>query len=306
MIEKYLPHVLEELRGIAEGSGAHFDDILLGNMFEEVYVVAPLKLGLQAAGNAHPSCTAFTTRWKGKRFAGQNMDYTSNLRDKQLVIRYIYNEKQTLIYCFVGQIGGIGVNTYGLSALINTLPQGKIHEGDGLGSVFILRLILEQTSASGALEKLKQIPRLSGNNFTLTDYNDGMIVECDADQVVPRMQTDQEHTVVAANHALHLDHRIDMPGIFERGEALRSSPILTVERKEFTEAQLNALGSDMSVNHLKSILTVTPVNFFNRNFETLQSVIVELDEVDIRLFASSGYDPYREWNEYTFAKKGAG
>jgi predicted choloylglycine hydrolase len=299
-IEEHLPHVLEELRGIAEGADLSFEDVLLSNMFEEVYVAAPLKLGLQAAGSTDLGCTAFTTRCGDKGYAGQNMDYSSNLRERQLVVRYIFPDKRMLIYCFVGQIGGIGVNSNSLSALINTLPQGALNESDGLGSAFILRLMLEQDSAAEALEKLKAIPRFSGNNFTLTDRHQGMIVECDADQVIPRMQSDEKNVVVATNHTLHLDYRLDMPGLFENGEPIRSSPILTIERLEFAERFLNAKGEDLSVHDLMSMLTVTPVNFYNHDFETLQTVIVELDGDDIRFFVSAGFDPYRKWNEYSF------
>jgi len=299
-IETHLPHVLEELRGIADGAGLPFDDILLSNMFEEVYEAAPLMLGLQGMAGAIQGCTSFTALSAGVQFSGQNMDYSSNLRGKQLLIHYKPPGKPMLLYGFVGQVGGIGVNKQGLSVFVNTLPQGNMRESDGLGSAFICRLLLEQNSVVDALDKLKAVPRFSGNNFVITDHNTGMVVECDADQAIPREQTDVQRSVVATNHALHLDFRHDMPGLFESGEPVRSTISLTIERLEFAQRWLDAAGQTLSVENLKLLLSVTPVNLFNHIFETLQSCIVELDGDQLRMYASAGFDPLREWNVYTF------
>ncbi len=299
-IETHLPHVLEEMGGIADGAGLPFDDVLLSNMFEEVYEAAPLMLGLQGMAGAIQGCTSFTAFAAGKRFSGQNMDYSSNLRGKQLLIHYKPPGKPMLLYGFVGQVGGIGVNQKGLSVFVNTLPQGAARESDGLGSAFICRMLLEQSSAADALEKLTAAPRFSGNNFVITDHHTGMVVECDADQAIPRVQTEAQRAVVATNHALHLNFRRDIPGLFRDGEPIRSTIFLSIERMEFAQRMLHAAGDTLKVDDLKVLLTVTPVNFFNYAFETLQSCIVELDGDQLRMVASAGFDPLREWNVYTF------
>ena len=299
-IEMHIPHVLEELRGIADGAELSFDDVLLSNMFEEVYDAAPLMLGLGGIGSPAQGCTSFTALSGGRRFAGQNMDFSCNLRGKQALIRYKAPEKQMLLYGFVGQVGGIGVNQKGLSVFVNTLPQGAARESDGLGSAFICRMLLEQSSAADALEKLTTVHRFSGNNFVITDHHTGMVVECDADQAIPRVQTEETRAVVATNHALHLNFRRDIPGLFTDGEPIRSTIFLSIERMEFAQRMLHAAGDNLKVDDLKVLLTVTPVNFFNHAFETLQSCIVVLDGDQLRMVASAGFDPLRKWNVYTF------
>ena len=299
-ILQYLPNALEELRGIADGAGVSEDDLLLANMFEEVYEAAPSVLGLTPMAGVGQGCTAFTVGSGSKRFAGQNMDYSGNLLGKQLVVRYTYPDQQILMYGFVGQVGGIGVNSQGLSVFVNTLPQGKKRHNEGLGSTFVLRMLLEQPSVDAALAKLKKVPRFGGTNYTLTDMNKGMIAESDADQVVLRIPDADPSIVVGTNHALHLDYRHDIPGIYENGEPVRSSIVLTVERMEYTQRFLEAIGDRMDVDDLKNLLTVTPVNIYHPAFMTLQSGIVKYDGGQILFFVSGGYNPQREWNAYQF------
>ena len=299
-ILQYVPNALEELRGIADGADVLEDDLLLANMFEEVYEAAPLELGLAPIIGVGQGCTAFTVVSGARRFAGQNMDYSGNLQGKQLIVRYIYPDQEILMYGFVGQIGGIGVNSNGLSVFVNTLPQGKKRKKDGLGSTFVLRMLLEQKSVDAAFEKLKKVPRFAGTNYTLTDTNKAMILETDADQVIPREPDEDAHFVVGTNHALRLDYRHDMPGIYESGEPIRSSIVLTVERMEYTQGLLESIGDRLMVDDLKTLLTVTPVNIYHPVFMTLQSGIVEYKEGKIQFFVSGGHDPQREWNEYHF------
>ena len=297
-IEGHAPALLEELGGIADAAGIALEDMILLNMFEEVYEAAPMRLGLAARQPKATACTAFTARSKGRRFAGQNMDYSSNLQEKQLVVRYRYPDRQLLLYCFVGQVGGLGVNSKGLSVFINTLPQGRKRADDGLGSNSILRLLLEQDSVADALDLLRKVPRFGGANYTLTDLSTGMVVEADADEVIPRLQTDEDWAVVGTNHALCLKHRHDMPGAYEDGEPVPYSVSLTLERMGYAQSRLDEAEDSLTVDGIKGILTSTPVNIYNTEFMTLQSAIVEYGTDRLAFHASAGYDPLRGWNEY--------
>jgi hypothetical protein len=204
------------------------------------------------------------------------------------------------MYGFVGQVGGIGVNSHGLSVFVNTLPQGKKRKDDGLGSTFMLRMLLEQESVDAALAKLAKVPRFGGINYTLTDARKGVIAETDAEQVIPREQTESMPFVVGTNHVLHLDHRHDMPGLYENGEPVPASISLTLERMAYTRRLLDALGHQLTVDDLKGLLTVTPVNIYHPAFMTLQSAIVVYDGEQIRFLISGGHNPQRDWNEYQF------
>ena len=299
-IEKQIPNVIEELKGIADGAGVSFDDVLLTNMFEEVYEAAPSRFGLKPINAPRQGGTSFTVASGKKRFSGQNMEYSGNLQGKQLVIRYQYSNRQLLTYGFVGQIGGVGVNSNGLSVFVTTLPQGKKREQDGLGSTFVRRMLLEQNSVDSAIAKLAATPRFAGTNYILTDFTKGVIIESDAADAILREQTNEKPFVVGTNHVLHLNHRHDIPGLYENGEALRSSISLTIERMAYAENLITSAGTDLNTKSLKGLLTVTPVNIYHPAFMTLESGIVEYDVDKVYFYVSGGYDPLRKWNEYTF------
>lgn len=299
-MNEHIPDVMKELKGIADGAGVPFDDLLLANMFEEVYEAAPMHTGQKPIEPRVQGCTSFTVESGHQRFSGQNMDYSGNLQGKQLVIRYNYPNRQLLMYGFVGQVGGIGVNSDGLSVFVNTLPQGKKRDNDGLGSTFVLRMLLEQGSVDSAIAKLEATPRFAGTNYVLTDHSKGVIAESDANEVILRRQTDTTPYVVGTNHVLHLKHRHHIPGSYENGEAVRGSIEMTIERMEYAENYIKNAGAELNAKSLKELLTVTPVNFFHPKMMTLQSGVVAYDDNNICFYVSGGYDPMRKWNKYTF------
>ncbi len=301
-IKKQLPDVWQELEGIADGAGVSMDDVLLINMFEEVYEAGPMKVGLKAADKPGQGCTAFTAASAGKRFAGQNMDYSGNLQGKQLVIRYKRPNRQLLVYCFVGQVGGMGANSKGLSVFVNTLPQGKKRDEDGLGSNFVLRALLEQESVDKALATLKKLPRFGGTNFTLTDHRKGMVCETDANEVIPRQQSEKTGAVVGTNHCLHLKHRHDILGVYEKGQPVPYSVSLTLERMGSAKRQLRAAKQNLGIAKIKHMLTTTPINIYQPSFMTLQSGIAVHDSKTVTFYVSAGYDPLRKWNVLHFGK----
>ena len=47
-LDKHVPDLVAEARGIAEGAGVTLDDILMLGMYEEVYEAGPHKIGLHA------------------------------------------------------------------------------------------------------------------------------------------------------------------------------------------------------------------------------------------------------------------
>src|SRR5262245_20783681 len=66
LFEKYCPHLLEEIRGLGEGAGIHFEDALAVNIRGE--------LG-HASGEG---CTAYAVR-QGEILIGQNSDITADI-----------------------------------------------------------------------------------------------------------------------------------------------------------------------------------------------------------------------------------
>jgi isopenicillin-N N-acyltransferase-like protein len=301
---KFVPNQLEEAKGIAKGAGVTVNDILMLSMYEEVYEAGPHKIGIkpEPKKTIGHGCTSYTVLAGGKRFAGQNMDYSGNLHEKQLVTKCDYGDLKILRYDFVGSACGFGMNNHGLTIWATTLPQGKKRDDDGLGSGAIARALLECKSVDEAIAKLRSVPRFGTLSYNITDSKKGVIVEASSDEVSVREMTKKEPFLVETNHILNLKKRNDMPGLYKDGEPILGSISLTIVRKIVMENKILAKLDAMSVDGLQQMLTETPNNIYHPAFMTLLSSVVEYDGDSVTLHVSAGPEIKRGWNSYSFNK----
>ena len=303
-LEKYVPTQLAEAKGIAKGAGVTLDDVLMLSMYEEVYEAGPHKIGIKSEPKktiGH-GCTAYTVLAGDKRFAGQNMDYSGNLLEKQLVTKCDYGDLKILRYDFVGSACGFGLNNYGLTVWATTLPQGEKRDDDGLGSGSIARALLECKAVDEAIAKLRSVPRFGTLSYNITDAKKGVIVEASADEVSVREMSKEEPFLVETNHILNLKKRNDMPGMFKDGEPILGSVTLTIVRKIVMENKIRAKLDTMNAEALQQMLTETPNNIYHPAFMTLLSSVVEYDGDQVTMHVSAGPELKREWNSYSFSK----
>ena len=215
-VKQHFPHVYAEMEGIAEGAGVSVSDILLINMYEEVYEGAAQALDIKPLDPMpQGKCTAIHCAGrKGlPNLNAQNLDYTPNLDGAQLVLHYTYpNGLKILLYTFAGQVGGIGVNNKGLSMVCNTLPEGSKRKNDGLGGTYIARGLLEQDSVAAAVKWLEKMPQFGALNYSLVDATDAVMVEY-SPKGLARLEAPKDKQFLAhCNHILKLDDRNEIPG----------------------------------------------------------------------------------------------
>lgn len=302
-IKAHFPHVYDEMSGIATGAGLTTDDVLLLQMYEEVYEGAAQELKVGPAKPADGKCTTLTCAGRAglPNLNAQNLDYSPNLDGAQLMIRYTYpSGLKVLMYTFAGQVGGIGANSNGLSMTCNTLPEGSKRKNDGLGGTYITRGLLEQESVKAAVAWLRKMPQFGSYNYALTDSTEARMVEFSpkglAELAVPKDRWFLAHT----NHLHQLDDRNEIPG-FPKGRPDEDSS--TVKRQKAADKQMADKGATATVDDLKAVLTAAPVN---RELErggdtlTLQSIIVAHERDGLRVHAAAGSNPKRAWNTYTF------
>ena len=112
---------LEEMRGIADGAGVTFDDILILNCRTEILYSA------SDTGKAPDECTAFSAvppaAAPGTVLAGQSWDYTVAQRRAVVIVRIPAEGDipARLLFLEAGMIGGIGVNAAGFCLTLNAL-----------------------------------------------------------------------------------------------------------------------------------------------------------------------------------------
>lgn len=132
--EQVAPHLVEEMRGIAEGAGVTFAEILTLNVRGEfVYDhQRPAKTASAAVGavdderDAVDGCTSFFLTGEGcgtgHTLVGQNWDWRTRTAGTTLIVRVVQDPLPTVIMQVeAGQVGRHGANSAGISLNANGL-----------------------------------------------------------------------------------------------------------------------------------------------------------------------------------------
>ena len=200
-VEKWTPALLEEVKGIAEGSGHSFEDIIGFQLLDEEWVFG-LRKNLEKPTN---KCTAFGVpdQEGGVSYAGQNMDIGSWTEGSQVLLRVMPTETapEALIFSVAGNIGLNGLNACGLGITCNTLAQLN-YSIDGLPVAFIVRSVLEKKSIDEAEQLLRSIKHASGQNYILSSPSDMRCFECCGSSVVRYAPEEYLGRVFHSNHPL--------------------------------------------------------------------------------------------------------
>jgi isopenicillin-N N-acyltransferase like protein len=181
-IQEFAPDLLQEVEGIAEGSGRSRDDILALNARSEVAYD-------RSFGNSSvDGCTAFALLGEatgdGHVYAGQNWDWYSGVLDSVVFLRVHDPSRPTIVMELeAGHVGRHGANSAGIALNVNGLGKwsgvGPSAQRKPVPQPFIRRRLLESTTMyealSLALSKVGTIPV----NLVLT-HRDGfsISIEC--------------------------------------------------------------------------------------------------------------------------------
>jgi hypothetical protein len=161
-IKKWTPDLLDEVKGIAEGSGQKFETIFAYQLPDEIWVYfdkldADHCSGIGVAKTAsHPA------------YVAQNMDIESWRHGSQAILHILQSATmpEQFIFTTAGLVAANGVNNCSIGVCVNTLMQLNASR-DGLPVAFVVRGLLAKTSEQSALEFLKTINHASGQNYIL-------------------------------------------------------------------------------------------------------------------------------------------
>ncbi|MFE7197743.1 C45 family autoproteolytic acyltransferase/hydolase [Microbacterium oxydans] len=174
--ERIAPHLVEEMRGIAEGAGVTFAEILTLNVRGEfVYDhQEPTNAAIAATDvidderDAVDGCTSFFLTGEGSgtghTLVGQNWDWRTRTAETTLIVRVVQDPLPTVIMQVeAGQVGRHGANSAGISLNANGLG-GSFGTTIGVPQTLIRRLVLDQGDIASALRTLvKTRPHIASN-----------------------------------------------------------------------------------------------------------------------------------------------
>ncbi|MBO4873310.1 MAG: hypothetical protein J5496_07835 [Lachnospiraceae bacterium] len=233
----------EEMRGLAEGAGVKFEEILALNCRSEILYSS---LGSERTPD---ECTAFSAVAPATRpdvvLAGQTWDYTVAQR-KALVIVRLPQEGETparLLFLEAGMIGGMGVNAAGLCLTLNALST----EGADLGVPLRIRMrsILDQNNINDAYREAVPMPIPFAANLLITQ-KDGVSLSLELDPSGCDVLIPENGLLVHTNHWLGprmvLCHQhSDMASTYCRLQTLKQN---LESRKDLTAEDIEAFFRD--------------------------------------------------------------
>ena len=219
LFKTHCPHLLEEVRGLAEGAGIKRGLALACQLRGELGQTPP------------DGCTTFVVGRDGTAdgnvLIGQTSDMPAEMREFCYVLHLQPDDRPELImWTFGGMIGYHGLNEHGVAHFANSLGGGPAWQF-ALSHYPVKRLILEQPDLASVRGLLSRVPVSSNGNYVLCD-GQGNILDVELTSQGPLTIEDAGDGFLAhSNHFLCAPHNcqanfdISLPDSFPRLDRIR-------------------------------------------------------------------------------------
>lgn len=192
-VEGYAPHLLEELRGVAEGSGLSTDEVML------------LQVRNQLRPDGDAGCTGFSLAGSvtadGHPVVGQNWDNDPALDPFTIVLKRRPTGRPAILdVTQAGLIAYLGLNDRGLGICLNTLPAPS--RPLGVPHYFTVRSIYESDGLEAAMAAVRRAERAISANILLATPQGPADLEVTPEEV-HLLRDDGSGVLVHTNHGLH-------------------------------------------------------------------------------------------------------
>lgn len=182
-IADYEPRYLEEMRGLAEGAGVAYEDVLALNVRTEVMFAAKARQAKREMGQLG-ECSAFAVlpgaSVQGHTLVGQNWDWLLHSFDTVVVLEVRQDEGPDFVTVVeAGLLAKTGMNSSGIGVTTNALVTDQDEGFPGVPYHVVLRALLDCETISDALAAVQRRPRSSSANY-LVGHQDGLAVDIEA------------------------------------------------------------------------------------------------------------------------------
>ncbi|QMV71793.1 acyl-CoA--6-aminopenicillanic acid acyltransferase [Comamonas piscis] len=195
---------LEEMRGIAEGSGVALDDIVMINARTEVVALARAQSTKPVDDELDDGCTGAMLlperSASGNLIHGQNWDWRAECAETGVVLRVRQDHgPDYLTFVEAGGLARSGLNAAGISITANYLECERDYTKLGIPLGLIRRKVLEQEHFALAAKAVATTPKSCSNNIMVASAAGfGIDFECAPDEAFPLYPEDG--MIVHANH----------------------------------------------------------------------------------------------------------
>lgn len=259
--KKALPHLIEEMEGMATGADVPFIDLFFHNM-PEVYDRTAWWDREQAQTEDH--CTIAVSFAERGPIIGHNEDWDIESLDELYVLKATVNGVTYLGLNYATFLIGSSatLTSNGLVQCINELHQ-ETHVG--VGKYFVTRAVLDAKTLDEAAACIQGIKRSSGYNHVLVQGSEIMDIETAGQDIDVERQTQRPYA--------HTNHFIsDKMKIYEVDEASHHK-----NSYERLQRATELVRNDMTIDDMKKLLSDTTNRLYPicREDATIGSVILE-------------------------------
>lgn len=256
--EKYLPNIMEEVKGLAHGLKQKYED------------VACWLISLYCFESTH-GCSVFAVKENDHVYFARNMDMFPEFKKTSESVLYMPQDKNAFIAHSTSMIAvEDGLNEHGLAVALTFLLPKSIKQGINGG--FIVRYILEECkTAKEAADFLRTLPISSAHNIVVADKSGDMFVaECTAEQLHIRYC---EKCAVATNHFISSE--------MERYNNEEINWYRTADRFQTLETFLNCNEVDFAISRelIAGKYGFTCQYEKKLHFDTIWSVVYDLSDL---------------------------
>ena len=195
IIEKDLPDIAAEIKGLAAGASIDYTDAVLLQIRREL-------IAYEEPSSIDGDCStvAYSNPDTGI-ITGQTIDIAGDIGSLGYVFRILpdsTDDPEILIYGFAGLIGYMGMNSFGISININMV----VSEGwkPGVSPYLLSRHFLNFKSIDECIKVIQNCRISSSRCFTITDGSDMITVEITPDQYAI---TEDSQCLLHTNHYMH-------------------------------------------------------------------------------------------------------
>ncbi|MFJ3673274.1 C45 family autoproteolytic acyltransferase/hydrolase [Streptomyces sp. NPDC090106] len=171
-VRRLTPAIADELRGIAEGAGVPFADVVAYNCMDEQW-------WMQRHDRLH-GCSVIGAWTAAGGHLTQNMDLPPFMDGSQVVLRVRPDDGPAqLLLSAAGLVGLTGVNEHGVAVCVNTLGMLRT-DPRGLPVAAVIRSALGHRTRTEAVAFLHRVPHASGQHYAVGDGDGLDSLECSA------------------------------------------------------------------------------------------------------------------------------
>lgn len=197
-VEKFAPDLLEEVKGIAEGSCCTFEEVFSINARSEIL----FKQGVQSQECSALAATPEATE-NGETFLAQNWDWYKDTVNCQVILRIAGRGEIPPIVTFTeaGQVAKIGMNGAGIGIAVNNLISSSSQVG--VPWIFLTRRVLECSTFTAAIGAVLASPKAHSMNFMIARAG-GEAIDLETSPVEDHLIWPEDGTLAHTNHYLRL------------------------------------------------------------------------------------------------------